>query len=407
MKVRVYDEMIKAMVDVEDSELDSIINRNQASRDQSNPAESGRCLHNVSLKEQCLGCDKPENDSLDDCDHPECIDLPYGLCRRCKAWPCDCEDTRKRRGDAPPKTKNDAGSGHYKETTYPLTGTGWAHCSHKGEAPVMTINGCEIRALGASKWYWDPSGDVILDCTNSSPRPLILPAGFEDLRKYHRTDGRTIYVPWEDREAPPLQYVFWRELIKRLPAKGSLIVCCFAAHGRTGTALAALMLAADPNMTARAAIANVRKIHCFSAIESKSQERYLEDMARCKWRKNVKTTLTLGKPKAPPLPPAEKNTARCLAAECKKTVPSHAAYCDKHRKEGPALGKHDHLCNCNACCAERAEAYRKGEATINVSANQYPCTCGHYIHGGRDYKGGCVVGGCKCKVYDQALGSPC
>jgi protein-tyrosine phosphatase len=59
---------------------------------------------------------------------------------------------------------------------------------------------------------------------------------------------------------------------------GRTVCCCVGGHGRTGTALAALMLATDPQITAKESINNVRKLHCENAIESDVQEKYLAQL---------------------------------------------------------------------------------------------------------------------------------
>ena len=82
-----------------------------------------------------------------------------------------------------------------------------------------------------------------------------------------------------DMKIPPVGFSFWKELWNLLP-KGRTVCCCVGGHGRTGTALAALLLAADKQLDAKAAISLVRKKHCEKAIESSMQERYLKLLAK-------------------------------------------------------------------------------------------------------------------------------
>ena len=89
---------------------------------------------------------------------------------------------------------------------------------------------------------------------------------------------------WPDMTAPdyvPLS--FWRSLLNRLPHR--TCVSCIGSHGRTGTALAALLIAdnfaatePDPVTRAKVIIAHVRKVHCHKCIETPSQEKYILDL---------------------------------------------------------------------------------------------------------------------------------
>ena len=82
-----------------------------------------------------------------------------------------------------------------------------------------------------------------------------------------------------DMGVPPVGYAFWERLAVLLPV-GRVVCCCFGGHGRTCTALAALMIATDLKITAKEAIKNVRDLHCENAIESSTQEKYLELLAK-------------------------------------------------------------------------------------------------------------------------------
>jgi protein-tyrosine phosphatase len=65
--------------------------------------------------------------------------------------------------------------------------------------------------------------------------------------------------------------------------KGKIIINCMGGKGRTGTALAALWMAANKLsgvfIEAVDAIELVRKNHCKSAVETKEQETYLAHLA--------------------------------------------------------------------------------------------------------------------------------
>ena len=78
-----------------------------------------------------------------------------------------------------------------------------------------------------------------------------------------------------DMGIPPVGFEFWKELYALLPL-GRTVCCCVGGHGRTGTALAALILAGDPERSWEEAAEIVRENHCSNAIESDLQETYLK-----------------------------------------------------------------------------------------------------------------------------------
>jgi hypothetical protein len=110
------------------------------------------------------------------------------------------------------------------------------------------------------------------------------PERFNVLKDFIDTSNTKIAVPelvrldWPDMRKPPVTLQFWQEMWNLLP-EGHTIFCCIGGHGRTGTALAAMMIAADRKMSAKKAIDIVREFHCKDAIETTGQEDYLEDIA--------------------------------------------------------------------------------------------------------------------------------
>ncbi len=97
------------------------------------------------------------------------------------------------------------------------------------------------------------------------------------------------FIPWQDYGLPTCGYVNAAEAIKRawdLAETGKVVeVGCMGGHGRTGTILACMALLSDPELTAKAAIQWVRKVHCKEAIETNQQEWYIE-WFRC-WMLNI------------------------------------------------------------------------------------------------------------------------
>lgn len=112
-----------------------------------------------------------------------------------------------------------------------------------------------------------------------TPRPFIKSApgwfALEDVP----TEPSQIVFDWKDFSVPPqsINIDFWESLIEQSHAEGirRIIVCCGAGLGRTGTALAALMLASGYAKDPGDAILNVRQEYNRRAIETKQQELYV------------------------------------------------------------------------------------------------------------------------------------
>jgi hypothetical protein len=99
-----------------------------------------------------------------------------------------------------------------------------------------------------------------------------------------------VTLAWPDMTAPTHVGIrFWERLVSMMPQDTA--VCCVGGHGRTGTALAS-MLVAD-GATAEDAIKRVRAEHCGRAIETKQQEDYIKGLAA--ERDKVKAQAQAGK----------------------------------------------------------------------------------------------------------------
>ena len=57
------------------------------------------------------------------------------------------------------------------------------------------------------------------------------------------------------------------------------MINCQGGHGRSGTALTALMMVLTPTYNCADAILHLRAVHCPRAIESKEQHEYLDKLA--------------------------------------------------------------------------------------------------------------------------------
>ena len=123
--------------------------------------------------------------------------------------------------------------------------------------------------------------DVVMNLTFSSIKEnhsIPIP----ELKKWedYSTPFIELQMDWPDYGAIGLPRKFWEELIEYLELhKAKLLIFCQGGHGRTGTAIACLMVT-GLDYTAKQSITWIRKNYCSSAIESVSQEDYIRKIAR-------------------------------------------------------------------------------------------------------------------------------
>jgi hypothetical protein len=121
--------------------------------------------------------------------------------------------------------------------------------------------------------------DVLLNLSGSPilARHHIPLAGFERWEQQFTT--KEVLLDWPDMGVVALPAEFWRELIGFLgQTKAKTLVFCVGGHGRTGTALACLMVACG--WTSADAVAWIRKNYCDAAIETRAQETYINSVER-------------------------------------------------------------------------------------------------------------------------------
>jgi len=152
-------------------------------------------------------------------------------------------------------------------------------CSHSGEKVVWAHEGRELVAAdrdGAQVALWDAAAVVDLGRVLVAGPPKAVMHGsdprFEELEDLipHPV---VLRLDWPDGSVLPAPPAFWRRLWDLLP-KGRVLVCCQGGHGRTGTALAALLVVVG-GFTAEEALRYVRLTHCPQAVETWEQEDYL------------------------------------------------------------------------------------------------------------------------------------
>lgn len=104
--------------------------------------------------------------------------------------------------------------------------------------------------------------------------------------KKETSSVKILKIRWIDRGAPPVYPSFWpallEELYKLQEKKGSplnVLTICQGGHGRSGSALVALMMCMT-DYTPLDALTHIRALHCARAIESKEQHLYLNLLAK-------------------------------------------------------------------------------------------------------------------------------
>ncbi|KKM72561.1 hypothetical protein LCGC14_1419380 [marine sediment metagenome] len=152
-------------------------------------------------------------------------------------------------------------------------------CEHLPAEEVLKIDG--VKYYGASKSGVSSFiGDFVI---NFTPSPNMPPMKFKELTAHFQISfEEELLVPWPDYGTPQIKYSFWKALHKFIKDKGWKRVCfhCQAGHGRTGTALASMMIA-NLGYTAEEALEAVRLRYCYEAVETRGQCDYLEKIDRC------------------------------------------------------------------------------------------------------------------------------
>ena len=162
----------------------------------------------------------------------------------------------------------------------------YTQCDHKGDKVIFEHGGKQLYAANSKgiNEYSDAWG-LILDLGQIIPIPS---AGFvkqsnnkkfDCLRqftgKYAQPKAEILRLDWPDMSAPAVVPDFWIKLWDIMPEKSCAV--CFGGHGRTGTCLAAFMIAVG-GMDYYTAFTTVRAEHCEKAIESLGQARYLHGL---------------------------------------------------------------------------------------------------------------------------------
>lgn len=155
----------------------------------------------------------------------------------------------------------------------------YVHCEHKPKK-LFSINrvnyyGADLQGSNAFK------GDLIVNLSGHARTftvekisSLVPYLAYSNSKKIEE-----ISIPWVDFSSPPVKAGFWKALHQHVLSKGYKSVCfhCYGGHGRTGTALASMLienLEAEP----MGALRYIREKYCVQAVETDDQIRYLKSL---------------------------------------------------------------------------------------------------------------------------------
>lgn len=151
-------------------------------------------------------------------------------------------------------------------------------CRHEPEY-VMKVDGVDYYGAD-QKSALEFLGNLIINFTRNSNIPSVI--NISELAP-HINIGfeKEIMVPWPDFGVPLVRPSFWEALHKYIKKQEWQIVCfhCEAGHGRTGTALACMLIAIQ-GYTPEEAVWHIRTHYCTEAVETFEQCQYLLEIDR-------------------------------------------------------------------------------------------------------------------------------
>lgn len=138
------------------------------------------------------------------------------------------------------------------------------------------------RGVSEYSGAWDLIIDLASNIREQDPYGFVKGTSdkrFDGLRQFtyqpKKIPSQVLSLAWPDMQPPPCTLAFWLHLWATLPEK--TMAFCIGGHGRTGTCLAALMIASG-EIDFYSAVEHVRAKHCQKAVETIPQELYLHKM---------------------------------------------------------------------------------------------------------------------------------
>ncbi len=146
-----------------------------------------------------------------------------------------------------------------------------------GHSPSLVFKIDGIEYYGADQSHALGFGGELL--FNFSGRPNIHQSILDipELAQHLKIPFNEVLVPWPDMGVPCVSPDFWKSLHQYALKQHAHKVCfhCAAGHGRTGTALAS-MLIANLGYGVAGAVDEVRREYCELVVESFGQVEYLK-----------------------------------------------------------------------------------------------------------------------------------
>lgn len=150
-------------------------------------------------------------------------------------------------------------------------------CKH---SPVNVLNFEKVSYFASDRLSIDAfDGDLIVNLTD---QPGLKAASnvydIPQLSKHMLNVPEEIVLAWNDYSTPPVKSTFWKALHSYINKKyNSACFHCEHGHGRTGTAICAMLISVM-EMDVDTAISYIRETYCTRAVESTSQINYLIDL---------------------------------------------------------------------------------------------------------------------------------
>lgn len=188
-------------------------------------------------------------------------------------------------------TKYNVGYKHSKQgdniDVYTPAGSTLKSCYHDGDLyaePIVTIDNKNFYIGGKDSKHYDV--DLIVDfggvfTGKSGKQTIVTISPNEEMRlaleAFVKKFPDRLAIKWPDFGSLQVEPEFWPELFNQLP-EGNILFCCQGGHGRSGTALAAILIAVS-GFNNHDAVEFLRNAHCESVVETDSQEKMLAELA--------------------------------------------------------------------------------------------------------------------------------
>lgn len=162
----------------------------------------------------------------------------------------------------------------------------YKQCYHDGTSVVFKSSDGISLAGGRGANVEPYTADLVVDLAGMFKLPEFAWVAMADqpwagLNALTNRMCKRVRFNWEDRTVPPVPLAFWKEVWRIIRQEGHkrVVFCCVGGHGRTGTALAS-MIVTESGMKPSKVIAMVRKLHCEKAVETTGQEEYVKGLGK-------------------------------------------------------------------------------------------------------------------------------